>query len=106
MAYMQYLKFNNRGLAPSLKGIQRKEIMEMKKFEIGKTYIDSLGCEVKVVSRTEKTITFVSDDKFSLLKLGKRYTRKVQNYHKDYETVEFISRWDDPVVFAINEKEA
>lgn len=76
----------------------------MKKFEVGRTYIDSLGCEVEVVSRTDKTITFISKDKFSLLKLGKRYTRRVQNYHEDYETVEFISRWDDPVVFAINEK--
>ena len=103
---MQYLKFKNRGLAPSLKGIQRKEIMEMKKFEVGKTYIDSLGCEVKVVSRTEKTITFISDDKLSLLKSGKRYVRKVKNYYKDYETIEIKSRWDDPIVFAINEKEA
>lgn len=78
----------------------------MKKFEVGRTYIDSLGCEVEVVSRTNKTIAFIPKDKFSLLELGKRYTRRVQNYHKDYETVEFISRWDDPVVFAINEKEA
>lgn len=78
----------------------------MKKFEVGRTYIDSLGCEVEVVSRTGKTIAFIPKDKFSLLKLGKRYVRKVKNYYKDYETIEIKSRWDDPIVFAINEKEA
>ena len=48
---------------PNNKPNEGEKQMEQKRFEVGKTYTEDdtnkIGIEIKVLSRTEKTITFI-----------------------------------------------
>lgn len=55
----------------------------MKKFKVGEVY-KSDGIEIKVIKRTEKTITFIFTDPYEK---EKEYRKKVLDCYKDCESI-------------------
>ena len=82
--------------------------MEQKRFEVGKTYTEDdtnkIGIEIKVLSRTEKTITFIYTKKnWWKQEIDKEYRRKIQTYSREYEMIELGNHWSSPSIYAINQ---
>ena len=81
--------------------------MEQKRFEVGKTYTEDdtnkNGIEIKVLSRTEKTITFIYTKKnWFEREIDKEYRRKIQTYSREYEIIDLGNHWSSPSIYAIN----
>lgn len=73
----------------------------MNQFEIGKTYSDGEGIEIKVLKRTDKTITFIYTGKnWYEQDTEKEYRKKIQKYHKEYEAIELGTHWSAPSIMA------
>ena len=75
----------------------------MKKFEVGKIYMDDEGkIEIKVTKRTDKQLTFIYTKKnWYERNIEKEYKRKIQRYHLDYETINLGTHWSEPSVAVI-----
>lgn len=81
--------------------------MEQKRFEVGKTYTEDdtnkIGIEIKVLSRTEKTITFIYTKKnWWKQEIDKEYRKKIQTYNREYEIIDLGNHWSSPSIYAIN----
>lgn len=73
----------------------------MKEFEVGKIYTGEYGIEIEVLKRTKKTITF----KFTTPSwweedTEKEFRKKIQNFHKDFESIDLGSHWSEPSIYA------
>lgn len=76
----------------------------MKKFEVGKIYTDGESIEIKILKRTDKTITFIYTKKNWLERnIKKQYRKKIDNCHNDCERINFGTHWSCPYIVAILE---
>lgn len=60
----------------------------MKKFKVGEVYRND-GIEIKVIKRTEKTITFIFTNPYEQ-ELEKEYRKKVLDCYKDCESIRLM----------------
>ena len=75
----------------------------MLKFEIGKVYKGDDGLEIKIIKRTEKTITFIYTKPNWLERdITKEFRRKIDRIHKKYESIGIGKHWSAPRIFALN----
>ena len=73
----------------------------MKQFEVGKIYKGTDGIEIEVTKRTKKTITFkYTKPNWWEEDTKKEFRKKIQNFYKDFETVDLGSHWSEPSIFA------
>ncbi len=74
----------------------------MKKFEVGNIYIGQDDIEIKVIKRTEKTITFkYNKSSFWEQDTDKTFRRKIQNSYTEFESINLGNHWSEPTVKAI-----
>lgn len=73
----------------------------MKKFEIGKTYGDGEGIEIKILKRTAKQITFIfTNQNWWEQDTEKEHKRKIKTYSNEHETIELGAHWSAPNITA------
>lgn len=73
------------------------------KFETGKLYGGEDGLEIRIIKRTEKTVTFVyAKPNWLERDTNKEFRRKIDRLHKEYESIGIGRHWSDPRIPAIN----
>lgn len=74
----------------------------MKKFEVGKIYNDGASIEIKVLKRTDKTITFIYTEKnWWEENIEKQCRKKINKCCGEYETIELDTHWSAPRIAAV-----
>lgn len=79
----------------------------MKKFEVGKTYIEcdcrggNIDVEIRIVRRTEKTVTFIyTKQNWWQQDITKEYRKKIGTENADAEVIHLGDCYGTPVIMA------